>query len=197
MWDCPVQKIEVGILTCSLLYSTKVLGMYTNRVLEMACFALYLICLDFLKFLKSSQMKIMSWLYLYCCCSVSKSSLTLCNPMNCSTPGFPVLHYLPEFAHSCALSRWCHPTVSSSVATFSSCPQSLPASGSFPMSQLFTSGGQSIGASASPSVLPTNIQGWFPLGLTGLISLLSKGLSRIFSSTKDWKHQFFHAQPSS
>ena len=83
--------------------------------------------------------------------------------------------------NSCSLSQWCHPTISSFVTPFSYCIQSFPASGSFPVSQLFTSGGQSIGASASASVLPMNIQGWFPLGLTGLISLLSKGLSRVFS----------------
>ena len=99
-------------------------------------------------------------------------------------------------SNSCSLSQWCHLTISSSVIPLSSCLQSFPAEGSFPMSQLFTSGGQSIGASASPSVFPANIQGWFPLGLTGLISLLSKGLSRIVSSTTVWKHQFFHAQPS-
>ena len=93
----------------------------------------------------------------------------------------------------CPLSWWCHPTVSFSVILFSSCPQSFPASGSFPLSRLFSSGDQSIGASAS--VLPVNIQGWFPLGWTGLISLLSKGLSTIFSSTIQ-KHQFFGVQPS-
>ena len=85
--------------------------------------------------------------------------------------------------NSCPLSRWCHPTISSAVIPFSSCPQSFPASGSFPMSWLFAFGGQSIGASALASVLPMNIQGWFPLGLASLISLLSKGLSRVFSST--------------
>ena len=82
------------------------------------------------------------------------------------------------------------------LTPFSSCPQSLPASGSFPMSWLFTSGGQNIGASASASVIPMNIQGWFPIGLTGLISLLSKGLSSVFSNTTVWKHQFFSTQPS-
>ena len=82
----------------------------------------------------------------------------------------------------CPLSRWCHPTISSSVVPFPSCLQSFPASGSFPMNWFFTSGDQSIGASASASVLPVNIQGWFLLGLTGLVSLLSKGLSRVFSS---------------
>ena len=91
----------------------------------------------------------------------------------------------------CPSSQWCHPTISSSVVPFSSCLQSFPASGSFPMSQLFTSGGQSIGASAS--VLPTNIQDWFPLGLTGLISLQSKGLSRVFSNTTVHKYQLFGA----
>ena len=94
----------------------------------------------------------------------------------------------------CPLSWWCPPTISSSVSPFSSCPQSFPASESFPMSWLFTSGGQSIGASAS--VLPMNSQGWFPLGLTGSISLLSKGLSRVFSSITIQKHQFFSTQTS-
>ena len=91
-------------------------------------------------------------------------------------------------SNSCPLSQWCHPTISSSVSPFSSCFQSFLASGSFPMSQLFASGGQSMGASAPVSVLPMNIQGWFLLGLIGLISLLSKELSRVFSSTTLWKH---------
>ena len=94
-------------------------------------------------------------------------------------------------SNSRPLSQWCHPTVSSSVIPFSSCLQSFPASGSFPVSQLFASGGQSIGASASASVLLMNIQDWFPLGLTGLISLLSKGLFRVFSSTTVQNHYFF------
>ena len=98
------------------------------------------------------------------------------------------------YSNVCPLRWWCHPTVSSSVVPFSSCPQSFPASGSFPVSQHFTSGGQSIGASASATVLAMNIQGSFPLGLTGCISLLSKGLSRAFSTI--WKHQFFSTQPS-
>ena len=97
---------------------------------------------------------------------------------------------------SCPLSRWCHPTISSSVIPFSSCHQSFPASGSFPMSQFFTSGGQGIGVSASASVLPMNTQDWFPLGQTGWISLQSKGFSRVFSSTTIQKHQFFGPQPS-
>ena len=97
----------------------------------------------------------------------------------------------------CPLSRWCHPTISSSVVPFSSCSQSFPASGSFQMSQLFTSGGQSIGVSASTSVLPMNTQDWSPLGWSGWISLQSKGLSRVFSNTTVQKHQFFDAQPSS
>ena len=96
----------------------------------------------------------------------------------------------------CPLSQWCYPTISSSVTPFFSCPQSFPASGSFLMTHLFTSGGQSIGASASPSVLPMNVQDWFILGLTGLISLLFKRLSTIFSSITIWKHQFFGTQPS-
>ena len=90
-------------------------------------------------------------------------------------------------SNSCPLTQWCHPIILSSVAPFSSCPQPFPASGSFPMSQLFASGAQSVEASAS--VLPINTQGWFPLELTSLISLLSKGLSRVFSSTTIQKHQ--------
>ena len=99
-------------------------------------------------------------------------------------------------SNSCASSWWCHPTISSSVIPFFSCLQSFPASGSFPLSQFFASGGQSIGVSASASVIPMHIQDWFPLGWTGLISLLSKGLSRVFSNTTVWKHQFFSAQLS-
>ena len=101
-----------------------------------------------------------------------------------------------DYSNSCPLSWWCHPTISSSVIPFSSCPQSFPASGSFPMSKLFASGGQSIGVSASASVLPMNIQDWFTLGWTGWISLQSKGLSRVFSNTTVQKHQFFGAQLS-
>ena len=109
----------------------------------------------------------------------------------CPSPT-PGVHINP-----CQLSRWCHPTISSSVVPFSSCLQSFPASGSFPVSQFFTSGGQSTGVSASTSVLPMNIQDWFPLGWTGWISLPSKGLSRVFSSTTVQKHRFFCGQLSS
>ena len=126
---------------------------------------------------------------------VAPSCLTLWDPVDCSKPGFPVLHCLQSLLKlSCPLSRWCHPTISSSVTLFSSCLQSFPASGSFPVRWLFASGGKNNGASGS--VLPINIQGWFPLRLTGLTSLLSKGLSRVFSSTIVWKHQFFGTQPS-
>ena len=133
-------------------------------------------------------------------CSVIQSCLTSCDPMNCSTPGLPVLHPHPELALTpCSLSQLCHPTVLSSVIPFSSCPQSFPASGSFLMSLLFASGGESIGASASASVLPMNIQDWFPLGWTpfDLLNQESKGLSRVFSNTAVQKHQFFGTQPSS
>ena len=108
-------------------------------------------------------------------------------PCPSATPGV--------YPNSCLLSRWCHPTISSFVVPFSSYPQSLPESESFPMSQLFTSDGQIIRTSFSASVLPMNIQVCFPLGLIGLI-LLSKGLWRVFSSTTVWKHQFFSTQPS-
>ena len=100
------------------------------------------------------------------------------------------------YPNSCPLSWWCHPTISSSVVPFSSCPQSFPTSGSFPMSQLFASGSQSTGVSASASVLPMNTQDWSPLGWTGWISLQSKGLSRVFSNTTVQRHQFFGAQLS-
>jgi len=100
------------------------------------------------------------------------------------------------YLNSCPLTRWCHPTISSSVIPFSSHVQSFPVSGSFQMSQLFSSGGQNIGVSDSTSVLPMNIQDWFPLGWTGWISLHSKGLSRVFSNTTVQKHQFFGTQLS-
>ena len=100
------------------------------------------------------------------------------------------------YSNACPLSRWCHPTISSSTVPFSSRLQSFPASGSFQTSQFFTSGGQSNGVSASTSVLPVNIRDWSPLGWTGLISLLSKGLSRVFSNTTVQTHQFFGAQLS-
>ena len=104
-------------------------------------------------------------------------------PMDCSMSG-SLVH------HSCSLSQWCHPTISSSVTPFSSCPQSFPASGSFQMSQLFASSGQSIGVSVSASVLPMNTQDWTSLGWTGWISLQSKGLSRVFFNTTVQKHQY-------
>ena len=126
------------------------------------------------------------------CSSVAKSCPNLCYPMNYNMPGFPVLLYLLEFPQTYVC--WCHPTISSSVALFSSYLQSSPASGSFPVSHFFTLDGQMIGASAS--VLPMNIQNWIPLELTGLISLQSKGLSRVFFSITAWKHQFFGIQPS-
>ena len=109
----------------------------------------------------------------------------------CSSPTAGV------YPNSCPVSRWCHPTISSSVIPFSACPQSFPASGSFLMSQPFTSGGQSIGVSASTSVFPMNTQDWSPLGWTGWISLQSKALSRVFSNTTVQKHQFFSTQPAS
>ena len=118
--------------------------------------------------------------------------------MDCSTPGLPIHHQLPEFTQTHV--HWvsdAHPTISSSVIPFSSCPQSFQASGSFPVSQLFASGGQSTGVLTSTSVLPMNTQDWSPLGLTGWISLQFKGLSRVFSNTTVQKQQFFGTQLSS
>ena len=142
-------------------------------------------------------MGIVVWGCCSCGCSVSLLCPTLCDTMDCSTPGFPILHHFPELAQTHV--RWLgdgHPTISSSVIRFLSCLQSFPASGSFLMIWLFTSGGQSIGASASAWVLPINTQDWFPSGLTGWIPLQSKGLSRVFSNTTVQKHQFFRAQLS-
>ena len=125
------------------------------------------------------------------CFSVDQSQMSLCDPIDCSSPS----PSQGTCSNSCPLSLWCHPTISSSVFPFSSCLQSFPASGSFLMSQPFPSDGQSTGASVSPSVLPMNIQCWFPLGLTCLI-LLSTELSRVLLNITVWKHQFFGTQLS-
>ena len=133
----------------------------------------------------TKRMKTLIWKYIYTPMFIGivqpLSHVWLCDHMNCSTPGCPVL---------------CRPTISPSVIPFSSHLQSFPASGSFPVSQFFASSGQSSGVLASASVLPENIQDWFPLGLTGLISLQSKGLSRVFSNTTVQRHQFFGTQLS-
>ena len=124
--------------------------------------------------------------------SITQSCLTLCDPMKHSTTRPPCPSPTPGVhPNPCPLSRWCHPTISSSVVPFSSCPQSFPASGSFQMSQLFATVSQSIGVSALASVLPMNTQDSSPLGWTGWISLQSKGLSRVFSNTTVQNHQFF------
>ena len=127
--------------------------------------------------------------------SVAQSCPTLCDPMDCSTPALPVHHQFPQLiqTHVHRVSDAIQP---SHPYPFS-CLQSFPASGSFQMSQLFTSGGQSIGVSVSASVLPVNIQDLFPLGLASLISLQSRGLARVFSNTTVQKHQFFGTQLSS
>ena len=130
--------------------------------------------------------------------SVAQSCPTLCNPMNHSTPGLPCPSPTPGVhSNSCPSSQWCHPAISSSVVPFSFCPQSLLASKSFPMSQLFAWGSQSTGASASASFLPKKSQGWSPSEWTGWISLQSKGPSRVFSNTTVQTHQFFSTQSSS
>ena len=128
--------------------------------------------------------------------SVAQLYLTLSDPLTAACQASLSITNSWSLLKSCPSSQWCHPTTSSSVGPFSSCLQSFPASGSLPMSQFFTSAGQSVGASASASVLPMNIQDWLPLGLTALISLQSKGLSRVFSNTTVQNHQFFGAQLS-
>ena len=130
-------------------------------------------------------------LFQFYCCSVAQSYPTILLPHELHHARLPYPSPPPGFcSNSCPLSWWCHPTISSSVTLF--CPQSFPALVSFPKSWLFASGGQSIGAPASASVLPVNIQSWFPFRLTGLISLLLKGLSRVFSRTATRNHQFLH-----
>ena len=131
-----------------------------------------------------------------CCCSVAQSCPTLSKPWTVALQASCPSPSPGACSKSCPLSWQCHSTISSSVIPFSSCLQSFPASGFFPMSLLFASGGQGIGASASASVLPMNIHDLFPLGWTGLISLLSNGLSRVFFNTTVQKHQFFSAQLS-
>ena len=128
--------------------------------------------LIFVSILLGIMLVLQFWNYFVCCYSVAHSCLTLCNPrLPCPSPS------PGDCSNSCPLSQWCHPTISSSVIPFSFCLKPFPASGSFLMSQFFTSDGQNIGASASASILPINIQGWFPLGLIGWISLQFKGLS--------------------
>ena len=126
--------------------------------------------------------------------SLTQSCLTLCDPMDCSTPGLPV-HYqlLPEFTQARLLSWRCRPIISSSVIPFSSCLQSFSASGSFQMNQFIASSGQNTGVSASASILPMNIQDLYPLGWTGWISLQSKGLSRVFSNTTSTLQHFLYS----
>ena len=134
-------------------------------------------------------------LQITCCCSVTWSCPALWDPMVCSIPGFPVCYQLLELAQT-HMNRWCHPTISPSVVPFSCCLQSFPASGSFFKESVLHIRCQGIGVSASASVLPMNIQDRFSLGLTGLISLQSRGLSRVFSNITVQKHQFFDVQPS-
>ena len=148
------------------------------------------ICFPFIMYMP------LKYLDFSCGCSVTKLCPILWDPMNTNVPGFTILHYLPEFAQTHV--HWVGDAIQPShpVTHFSSCPQSFPASRSFPVSRLFASNDQSIGASASVCVLPMSIQGCFPLGFTGLISLQSKGLTRVFSNTTVRKHQFFSTQPS-
>ena len=141
-----------------------------------------------------------TYIYIYIYISVQFSHSVVSNslwPHGPQHTRFPCPSPTPRpCSNSCPSSQWHHSNISSSVVLFSSCLQSFPTSVSFPMSQLFESGGQSIGVSASASVLPMNIEDWFPLGWTGLISLWSKGLSRVFSNTTVQKHQFFSLQLS-
>ena len=130
-----------------------------------------------------------------CCCSVTQLCPTLCDPMGCRTQGLSISQFPEVCPSSCPLHQWCHPAISSFDILFSFCPKSFPASGTFPVSQMLASDDQITGVSASASALTTSIQGWFPLRLTSLISLLFKGLWRVFCSTSVKKHQFFGSWP--
>ena len=174
-----ISKTELEMFTSSFPLETLYKIMLTdlhNKNLELHLKLTSIIEFSHFNYIQSGQFS-----------SVAQSCLSLCDPMNCSMPGLPVHHQLPEFTQThvhdvklmSIMRQWCHPAISSSVVPFSFCPQSLPALGSFPMSQLFTWGGQSIGLSASASILPMNTQDWSPLGWTGWISLQAKGLSRV------------------
>ena len=173
----------------SLLYSSSCLAQGSQLYARGSLWTLQwfiFICFSFLK----------PWHFILFCCFVAKWCLTLCDSMDCSTQtslSFTISWSLLKLMSIGSVMPSNHLIAD---APFLSCPQSFSESGAFPMNWLFTSGGQGIGASASASVLPMNIQDWFPLGLTGLISLQSKKLSRVFSSTTIWKHQFFSPQPS-
>ena len=178
-------------------------GVRYELVTEMNYHTFLYVLSDFISVFLIFKLRISTWLYflknnlhlfIQFSHSVVSNSLWPHEPQHTRAPcPSPTPGVCPN---SCPLSRWCHPTISSSVVPFSSCPQSFLASGSFQMSQLFASGGQSIGVSASTSVLPMNTQDWSLLGWTGWISLQSKGLSRVFSNTTVQKHQFFSAQLS-
>jgi len=173
----------LGILFWSFKHTNRMLAGFRNKEN---------LCQKSWKMFEKKRLPVICRLY---CCPVAKVMSDSFLPHGLQLARLPCPSPSPRVcSNSSPLSRWCYLIISSSVVPFSSCPWSFPESGSFPMSCLFASGGQSIGASAS--VLPMNIQGWFPLGLTGLISLRSKGLSRVLSSTILQKHQFFSSQPS-
>ena len=159
------------VISCSVIFydpincspsGSSAYGIFQARILEWVAISFYL----FIHPIFCTQFQCI--FFSHCCCSVTKSCPTLCDPMNCATPGFPVLHYLPEFAQNHV--HWVSDAIQPSVAPFFSCLQSFPAPGYFPMSWLFASGGQNTGGSALAPVLPVNIQDWFPLGFTGSIS---------------------------
>ena len=182
-------SLNWGFIWCSLMIRQWLGGTGKNTTALLSpsqCFLSGAACCQYLLLCSLC----LSGIYQDQCSSVHQSCPTLCDPMNRSTPGFPVHHQLLEFTQTHAHRVGDAIYISSSVVPFSSCPQSLPASGSFPMSQLFAWGGQSTGVSASASVLPVNTQDW-SLGWTGWISLQSKGLSRVFSNTTVQNHQFF------
>ena len=168
LWKLGILPLCYYILFAHLYYNNN----HNSTLLQVSVCTTCQEMLNHLKIIPSINHKACCWYY-----SAAQSCPAICDPMDCSTPGFPVLHHLPEPAQTHV--HWVIDAIQPSqplLSPFPSCPQSFPASGSFPMSQLFTSGGQSLGTSASASVLPMHIQVWFPLGVTGLISLPSKSL---------------------
>ena len=211
-FHCECPQVKFLIITQKILHDLLLflplednLQTHCNADLSVLQELILLFCSLFLSrfFLPSKIPSSYSWWYndcsffiiLCCCCSVTQLYLTLCNPTGCSKPGSSVLHYLLKFTQIHVYWVVMLSNHLSLCCPFLLLPSVFPSIRVFSVSRLFASGGQSIGASASASILPTNIQGWFPLGSTGLISLQSKELSRVFSSTAVWKHQFFGAQP--
>ena len=189
---------------CTIIFLPKAFVLHLRfKIITLATTCISTVCCAIIVNLKNSLLSISlptwgEWTVWLCCEFVALPLVCLTlQPHGLQCTRLPCPSVSPGVcSNSCPLSQWCRPTISCTGTPFSSCPQSFPAPGSFPVNWLFASRGESIGVSTSALVLPMNTQDWSPLRLTGLISLLSKGLLRVFSSPTIWKHQFFSAQPS-